>query len=56
MNEFKRENQLFSMYGLNCGLCTMRLGGHCPGCGQGTRPCKIAGAAGIELKLRKKSK
>ncbi len=30
------------MCGLNCGLCTMRLGGHCPGCGHGNRPCKIA--------------
>lgn len=30
------------MCGLNCGLCTMRLGGHCPGCGQGNKPCRIA--------------
>ena len=30
------------MCGLNCGLCTMRLGGHCPGCGQGNKPCEIA--------------
>ena len=42
MNNFKRNNQLFSMCGLNCGLCTMRLGGHCPGCGHGNRPCRIA--------------
>lgn len=41
-NEFKRENPLLSLCGLNCGLCTMRLGGHCPGCGQGNRPCRIA--------------
>lgn len=42
MNSFKRNNPLFSMCGLNCGLCTMRLGGHCPGCGHGNKPCKIA--------------
>ncbi|MDO4851254.1 MAG: DUF3795 domain-containing protein [Actinomycetota bacterium] len=51
MEEFKRENPLFSLCGLNCGLCTMRLGGHCPGCGQGNKPCKVARCAmrrGIE--------
>ncbi|MBR0373726.1 MAG: DUF3795 domain-containing protein [Mogibacterium sp.] len=47
MNNFKRNNPLFSMCGLNCGLCTIRLGGHCPGCGQGNKPCKIA-RCGIE--------
>ena len=45
MQEFKRDNPLFSLCGLNCGLCTMRLGGHCPGCGQGNRPCKVARCA-----------
>ena len=45
MEEFKRENPLFSLCGLNCGLCTMRIGGHCPGCGQGNRPCKVARCA-----------
>ena len=45
MEEFKRKNPLFSLCGLNCGLCTMRLGGHCPGCGQGNRPCKAARCA-----------
>lgn len=42
MAEFKRENPLFSMCGLNCGLCSMKLGGYCPGCGQGNRPCRTA--------------
>lgn len=42
MNDFKRSDPLFSLCGLNCGLCTMKLGGHCPGCGQGNRPCRIA--------------
>ena len=42
MKKFERENPLLSMCGLNCGLCTMRLAGHCPGCGQGNKPCKIA--------------
>ena len=45
MNDFKRDNPLFSLCGLNCGLCTMRLGGHCPGCGCGNRPCKVARCA-----------
>jgi len=39
---FTRKNQLFSLCGLNCGLCTMRLGGHCGGCGNGNQSCKIA--------------
>ena len=42
MKKFERENPLLSMCGLNCGLCTMRLSGHCPGCGQGNRPCRVA--------------
>ena len=42
MNSFKRDNPLFSLCGLNCGLCTMKLGGYCPGCGQGNKPCKVA--------------
>ena len=45
MQEFKRANPLFSLCGLNCGLCSMRIGGHCPGCGQGNRPCKVARCA-----------
>ena len=45
MQEFKRANPLFSLCGLNCGLCTMKIGGHCPGCGQGNRPCKVARCA-----------
>lgn len=42
MNSFQRTNPLFSLCGLNCGLCSMRLGGHCPGCGSGNRACKAA--------------
>lgn len=42
MKGFVRENQLFSLCGLNCGLCTMRLGGHCGGCGNGNQSCAIA--------------
>lgn len=45
MEEFKRENPLFSLCGLNCGLCTMRIEGHCPGCGHGNRACKVARCA-----------
>lgn len=44
MKGFEREDQLFSLCGLNCGLCTMRLGGYCPGCGggAGNQSCAIA--------------
>lgn len=42
MKGFVRENQLLSLCGLNCGLCTMRLGGHCGGCGNGNQTCPIA--------------
>ena len=44
MKDFEREDQLFSLCGLNCGLCTMHLGGYCPGCGGGTgnQSCAIA--------------
>lgn len=42
MKGFNRKNQIFSLCGLNCGLCTMRLGGHCGGCGNGNQSCKIA--------------
>lgn len=42
MKGFERKNLWFSLCGLNCGLCTMRLGGHCGGCGNGNQSCKIA--------------
>lgn len=44
MKDFKRANLSFSLCGLNCGLCPMRLGGYCPGCGGGTgnQSCAIA--------------
>ncbi|WP_100065730.1 DUF3795 domain-containing protein [Miniphocaeibacter massiliensis] len=43
MKEFKRNNAYFSLCGLNCGLCNMRLRGHCPGCGCGKHhSCYIA--------------
>ena len=44
MKGFERENLLFSLCGLNCGLCVMRLGNYCPGCGggEGNQSCKIA--------------
>lgn len=44
MKNFRRENQLLSLCGLNCGLCSMHLGGHCPGCGggEGNQSCAIA--------------
>lgn len=44
MKDFNRENLSFSLCGLNCELCSMRLGGHCPGCGggDGNQSCAIA--------------
>ena len=42
MKGFERKDPLFSLCGLNCGLCSMRLGGHCGGCGFGNQSCKIA--------------
>ncbi len=44
MKDFIRTDLEFSLCGLNCGLCSMRLGGHCPGCGggEGNQSCKIA--------------
>ena len=44
MKGFNRANQLFSLCGLNCGLCPMFLNKNCPGCGggEGNQSCKIA--------------
>lgn len=44
MKGFCREDLWFSLCGLNCGLCTMRLDGYCPGCGggAGNQSCAIA--------------
>ena len=44
MKGFTRTNLLFSLCGLNCGLCPMRLDGYCPGCGggEGNQSCAIA--------------
>lgn len=42
MKGFERKNRLFSLCGLNCGLCPMFLGNHCGGCGNGNQSCKIA--------------
>ena len=41
MKGFERKNQLFSLCGLNCGLCPMLLGNHCGGCGNGNQSCRI---------------
>lgn len=44
MKGFTRTETRFSLCGLNCGLCTMHLGGYCPGCGGGVgnQSCSIA--------------
>lgn len=42
MRGFERSNLLFSLCGLNCGLCPMNLNGHCSGCGADNQSCKIA--------------
>lgn len=44
MKDFVRDNLWFSLCGLNCGLCPMKLDSYCPGCGggEGNQSCKIA--------------
>lgn len=42
MKGFERSDLSFSLCGLNCGLCPMKLGGHCGGCGNGNQSCRIA--------------
>lgn len=42
MKGFVRKNQLLSLCGLNCGLCTMRIGDYCGGCRNGNQSCAIA--------------
>ncbi len=44
MKGFTRADLLFSLCGLNCGLCPMGLDGRCPGCGggPGNQSCPIA--------------
>ena len=44
MKDFTRKYSLFSLCGLNCGLCPMHLGDYCPGCGggAGNQPCSIS--------------
>jgi hypothetical protein len=43
MKDFRRSYPLFSLCGLNCGLCPMHVGHYCPGCGggAGNKPCAI---------------
>lgn len=44
MKNFARESINVSLCGLNCLLCTMHIGGYCPGCGggDGNQGCAIA--------------
>lgn len=44
LKNFEREDLKFSLCGLNCRLCTMKLDSHCPGCGggEGNQGCIIA--------------
>ena len=44
MKGFTRAETRFSLCGLNCALCSMHLGGCCPGCGggAGNQSCAIA--------------
>ena len=44
MKNFTRKEPLVSLCGLNCALCSMHLGGYCPGCGggEGNQSCAIA--------------
>ena len=44
MKGFAREETRLSLCGLNCCLCSMHLGGYCPGCGggAGNQSCALA--------------
>ncbi len=44
MKHFVRNDLQFSLCGLNCALCSMKLDGYCPGCGGGdeNQGCSIA--------------
>ncbi|NMA64758.1 MAG: DUF3795 domain-containing protein [Clostridiaceae bacterium] len=44
MKGFQREDLMFSLCGLNCALCTMKIDNYCPGCGggEGNQGCTIA--------------
>lgn len=44
MKGFTRTETRFSLCGLNCALCSMHMGGYCPGCGggAGNQSCTIA--------------
>ncbi len=44
MKGFIRTQTRFSLCGLNCAICSMHLGGYCPGCGggAGNQSCAIA--------------
>ena len=44
MKGFTHTETRFSLCGLNCALCSMRLGGYCPGCGggAGNQNCALA--------------
>lgn len=44
MKNFSRNDLMFSLCGLNCSLCTMKLDNYCPGCGggAGNQGCSIA--------------
>ena len=39
MKGFVRKETRFSLCGLNCALCSMHLGGYCPGCHGGVPFC-----------------
>lgn len=47
MKNFSRDDLSFSLCGLNCALCPMKLDGYCPGCGggAGNQGCQIAGCS-----------
>lgn len=44
MKGFTRKEPMFSLCGLNCALCSMHVGGYCPGCGggEGNQSCAMA--------------
>lgn len=49
MKDFNRSYPLFSLCGLNCGLCSMHIDNYCPGCGAMTEYMDMHSKGGIYL-------
>lgn len=50
LKDFNRTDDMFSLCGLNCGLCGYRLQGHCSGCFKDSFCAKICPMAPCSVK------